>query len=80
MCIRDRDELAARLTDGTQRSQTYDRMDAGQAVSLIEELWKELDVCKKAKGSLEEERKKVIDLSLIHISVTSHSSPGPNLG
>lgn len=56
------DELAARLTDGTQRSQTYDRMDAGQAVSLIEELWKELDVCKKAKGSLEEERKKVIDL------------------
>ena len=56
------DELAARLTDGTQRSQTYDRMDTGQAVSLIEELWKELDVCKKAKGSLEEERKKVIDL------------------
>lgn len=45
------DELAARLTDGTQRSQTYDRMDAGQAVSLIEELWKELDVCKRQKAA-----------------------------
>ena len=56
------EELAGRLTDGTQDGGTAGRMEIEPAVSLVEGLWKELETCRQAKSGLEAERRKVADL------------------
>ena len=56
------EELAGRLTDGTQDGGTAGRMEIEPAVSLVEGLWKELETCRQAKSGLEAERRKVTDL------------------